>query len=104
MKNKTEINLRPIASIARKYARKSFRIGNFGASEGYEIIRLCFADQVTIQFHPATRGSSFNSPHCSESVASGTSAIIKIAKDLVDAGHKVEFITSLELRVTVTKL
>ena len=103
MKAATQINLRPIACIARKYARKSFQVGNFGMSEGYEIIRLCFADQVTIHFYPAMKGSSFHSIPCSESVASGTITIKKIAKDLVEAGYKVEFTTSLELRLTVIK-
>ena len=99
----TQMNLRPIASIAKKYARKSFQVGNFGMSEGYEIVRLCFADQVNIHFYPATNGASFNATQCSKSVASGTNAIKKIAEDLVDAGWEVEFTTSLELRVKVTK-
>ena len=99
MRTKNQFNVRPIAMIAKKYAKKSFQVGNFGMSEGYEIVRLCVADQVNIHFYPATNGASFNATQCSKSVALGTNAIKKIAEDLLDAGYKVEFVTNLELKV-----
>ena len=99
MRTKNQFNVRPIAMIAKKYAKKSFQVGTFGASEGYEIVRLCFDDQVKVEFNPATLGSQFNATKSEESITYGVNAIKKIAQDLSDAGYKVEFVTNLELKV-----
>lgn len=90
MKTKTkQVDLRPIAAIAKKHARKSYQVGLFGFSEGYQIIRLCFPDKVHLRFNPETQGSSYHAKPRPASIAKGERIITAIAEELRAAGHEV---------------
>lgn len=100
MRTKTkQIDLRPIATIAKKHTRKSYQVGLFGFSEGYQIIRLCFAEKVHLRFNPETQGSSYHAKPRPESIAKGEQIIAAIAEELREAGHKVLNADNLTLTV-----
>jgi hypothetical protein len=100
MKTKTkQLDLRPIAAVAKKHAKKSIQVGHFSKSEGYEIVRLCFADKVKVQFNPATQGSSFNAEMQPESVTQGQKVIAAIAHELRQSGYKVHETDALTIIV-----
>ena len=100
MRTKTKkFDLRPIALIAKKHARKSNQVGLFGFSEGYQIIRTCFADKVHLRFNPDTYGSSYHAKPRPDSIAKGEKIITAIAQELREAGFEVLNRDSLSITI-----
>ena len=100
MRTKTkQFDLRPIARIAKKHARKSDQVGLFGFSEGYQIIRTCFAEKVHLRFNPETHGSSYHAKPRPESIAKGERIIAAIAQELREAGFEVLNLDNLSIAI-----
>lgn len=95
-----QINLRPLANIARKHATKSFTVGTFGMSEGYELARGCADGVVFLYFHCATQGSSFNAPATDQSIAKREAFMTAVTADLVAAGYEVAEMLPNKLKIT----
>lgn len=93
-----QMDLRPIANIAKRYARKAIPMSTLNMSEGYEIARTCEADTVHLHYHPAYK--AFTCEQNSDSVARGTTALASMAADLAAAGYTVA-VTGLTVKVTL---
>jgi hypothetical protein len=99
----TNMNLRPIANIAKRYAKKSYSVGIFNMSEGYEIRRTCHNKTVLLCYNPSHNGSSFSATVREESVAQGKETLASITADLTAKGYTVNT-GEHDLQIKVTEV
>lgn len=84
------LDLRPISQIVRRYARAATPMGTFRMSEGYELIRTCFADTVTLQYHPECHGSSMWAEVTEAGAQRAEAFLVTARRELTAAGYTVE--------------
>lgn len=101
---KTTMDIKPISAIARRHTRRSYQVGHFASSEGYEIVRTCHDDMVVVRYHPATQGSAFGAPAVPASLVNGRYVIGTIAHELRALGYDITvMVNQLEMQVRQVK-